>query len=540
MMLRRFSWVFLWIVVLAASAWLGWRADRQYVGFMEGGYSSAISSAKLIPDDVTFFAYDPNFRQGWKDLRSSRFFASLIKTAPLRDLAESLKWNATELSSYEQWVLRFWGPGAIVGYSKEEQSLWILSPIGKRGACAQWLVEMALSPIRSRANWKVQHIDGHWCFESRNETWLPGMHLQFSVVSGVAVLAIGTGQNPIHGVLEMRDDAKRSVLAQHQALIEQAFANSTQISGFIRFSDPKAPVTEWNFGPDGHGATSLNGTFPLPVITTESSAVQGSQLLQGLRQPDDLISTIFSWDDLRGLWNECSPLLPEIWREPIQQVNLDALLGNFKSKWDPIFEKMGHEVFVGLGDSEVLSEKYQIPFPRTVIALPFSQPELFVNALESTVLECNQRLNADLLIRKVSRAYGEYYEVRMGESDWKRQHQLKELPVFAFSKGLLVIAPNTADMEKTLSHFFEKSDPTSVLPIQGIQIRMNMRGSPNTIRILLAALGAFNPQGENIFLSSQTLGVLSEIFGLMENFGDSDISVTHKPGSLSIRALLAP
>ncbi len=536
--LRRLSWTLLWLVFIGGIAWSGYRANRQFDEFMEGGMTATVSSARMIPASVSFFAYAPTFRRDWKELRTSRFFDSLAKLPAVQNLSEAMGWNEKGLSPAELWVTRFWGPGVMLGYSEEKKIFLLTSSVGKREACAQWLMDMALDSSRAQGKWIRRSIEGHWCLEPGDRVWTRGLNVQFTLVSGVAVLAMGQGDNPLAGVLAELRKNKGDVLSQYQGIVEQALSNPTETAGFMRWPTEGAGVTTWNLKQENEGV-AVNVSIPASMITTESLLVKASPVLQGLRQPDDLISTVLSWEDLTGLWKECGEALPRSWTEPFRQVDVKALMGVFYDRWKPVMESLGHEVFIGLGQSETLSDKYQIPFPRTVVAVPFSEPELFVSALESTVLECNQRLHADLVIRKVVKPFGEYYSIRMGESEWRRQHGLKELPVVGFSRGMLMAAPNAADMEKALSNFFEKSSQDFEVT-RGIDLQMDMRNSPSTIRILLASLGAFNSQGENIFLSPKAVSVLSEVFGVMDVFGDSKLTFTHRAGEISLRALLRP
>jgi len=68
MKFRRFAWVAIWAVVLGCMSYAGWHADQWFMNFMEGGGASTINAASLVPADVTFFTYDPNFRKDWKKL----------------------------------------------------------------------------------------------------------------------------------------------------------------------------------------------------------------------------------------------------------------------------------------------------------------------------------------------------------------------------------------------------------------------------------------------------------------------------------------
>ncbi len=533
-------WVAIGVGIFLATGW----ADRTFRTYMDSGTAAIGTACELLPANVSAFAYDENFSKDWNILRKSNFYSALKDTFQLRNILEAWKIGEGRLSPFEKWILQFWGTQLIVASSKDGGTLYFLSPIGNREKCIKRFCQMAFSSFGEHVNWKPRRLQNHWYFEADASYFLStGFHIQFCPIRGVAVMAISRKVDPLLPIFYTAEIQETSLART------PGFSNffrrglqRNQLFGFIRlFANEESKNSlgvEWNFLMEREGQAALDVRLAIPSITVTSKGAAQSELLSQLKQPDDLISTIFSWEDAQMVWNECLRYFPAKWIKPVDQIRAGMWWNTYKEYWEPVFEKLGHEGFIGLGDSNVISDKYQIPFPRTVLAFPFTDSEAFLHAMEATVLKCNQESEANLVIRKTVRSYGEYYEVRMGNSTWKDQYGLRQLPVVAFSGGLFILASSEDAMEKVLQSLVANTTKTQRLNIEGIDFQIQMRQAPDTIRILLGALGAFNPHGENVFLSPTTMRSLSEVFSLMKQFGDSHLALTYQPGQVCLRLLL--
>lgn len=527
-------WIVLWIAVAMGAFWSGNKATQTLDAYLDVGGPSIAAASELIPAQINFFVYDAHFSQEWKALRGSNFYGALKGLSALREPLESWKITEKEFSPAEKWLTEFFGPEVLLGVSTESKSVYLVSPIGKRDAVIDWLLRMVVADEGKGVKWKLRQIDGRWCLDAEEGLAPAQYKVQLSVINGIAVLAIGREGDPIAPVLQLASKSGQGLATEKafDAFFKAGLAQGNAPFGFFRPSAGQSLGVQWTLAAQVEGKVTLD--LVVPRISAPATTVQpSSSALAGLRQADDYISCVASWDEVRVLWEEALQRLPASWTTSMREINLKSAMGSFDSVWTPVFDKLGRNVFIGLGESEVISEKYRIPVPRAVIAFPLTDTAGFIVALEKTVLEANERLGAKLLIRKGPK--GNYYEVRMGKSEWREQHGLKQLPVFAFSNGLLIIAPDTSAMEKALANA-----KSTEVRIDGIDLQVNMRSAPATVRILLAALGAFNAQGENVFLSPRVLHGLSEMATIMEQFGRSDFVIHNEPGFSRIHATLNP
>ncbi len=549
-------WVLLWMAT-GYGIFYGMReADYTFLKFMDVGEPSLATACDLIPANVQAFACDVHFRENWKEFRKSSVYPSIRGLSVFREACEGLRLGDRDLTALEQWISQYWGSGVVAAYSRENEALYLLSPVGRREECVEWFRRMRWSPFGQHITWTPRIFDLNpdgkvsalpknlWCFEADGAYFsTPGYNIQFHAIHGVAVLAISRKKDPLLDIL--RTDAAPDKSLAKSAGFSEFFAQGLQHPerpfGFVRLGgDTKSADglgARWSVVVEKDGRVALDVRIPAPTIAGSMVAVSQFDLLARLRQPDDLVSTVFSWEDAQTLWKEGQRRLPSAWTATIREGQVDAALGSYKDIWKPILDKLGHEMFVGFGDSSVISEKYRVPFPRTIVAVPFTDSVGFIKALEATVQKCNREQEANLVIRKGGS--GDYYEVRMGSAAWQARHGMKELPVFAISNGLLILAPGGEVMEKALKTFSENAS-RPVEKTEGLEIRLNLRKSPGTVRILLAALGLLNPQGDNVFLTPSMMHSMSELFALMEQFGDSRLTLTYAPGFLQVHAAINP
>lgn len=551
-------WLLLWA---GTGAWIWWstrEADYQFQKYMEAGSPTMETACELIPGNVDAFACHMRFRGEWKEFRRTGLCSTLKGLSVFREAAEALKITGSDLSPIEKWTAEFWGPGLVAAYSRKSETLYLLSPVGRREECIDWFRRMAVSDFGGHITWKPHELDvgvgkgaataqkGLSCFDADSTYFSsPGWNVQFHAVRGVAVLAISRKRDPLLEMLQVDREPGRS-LAKSPGFMEffrRGLDHPEQPFGFVRLAGGAAPSPglglEWKVSRGAEDRVILEASLPVPGIT--GTAVNDPQLdpLDRVRQPEDLVGILCTWEDVKALWNGISPRLSAGWKDPVEQVRVEEMLGSYKDIWKPVLDGLGHEVFIGFGDANPLSERFTLPIPRTILACPFTDSAGFMKALEATVLKCNREEQADLLIRKVVRPFGEYHVVRMGNASWKSRHGLKELPVFAFSNGILLLAPGEDTMEKALRHLVENAG-RPVDKITGVDIRLDMRKSPNTVRILLGALGTLNPRGDNVFLTPAMMRSMSEISSLMEQFGESRLVLSYRPGFIELRATLKP
>ncbi len=543
-------WSLLWIVALTGIWMAAGRADRAFESYMQQGVSSLAAACDLLPADADVFACNVNFREDWRNLRASKFYPALRELSPIKPVLEEWKLGEEDLTLAEKWFLRFWGPEVAVAFSRENGTLYLLTPLGSRYACVKWLAEMMFRPSGNGAPGTLRHEGGHWWIAVTDDHLCPrGFHVELAPVRGVAVLAISRKPDPLAPVFRLAANPQ-SGLGQSpnfHDFLRDGMEHANHSFGFVRLrgrgQPPESFGIRWKIWtqPASDGPRSLQALVQVPARCVEgsSSQIPNAANLIRLRQPDDIICLVTSREDIQAAWKGCLHHLPSAWTNLISKVTPDRLPEAFRSIWQPIFDKLGKEIFVGLGESSLLSDRYRVPFPRTVVAIPFDDTPVFVRALEDTVLKCNQDFKANLLIRKVVRPQGEYYYVRMGDSSWKYRYGLSSLPVFAFAGGLLLAAPDTSTMEKALERL---ADPASAAtaPVEGAAVFANLQRAPQTARALLTCAGALLDPGENAFLTPAQMKNMDELFNLLEQFSEARADITRTPGVYQLRLGLQP
>ena len=540
-------WLLLWGAAGAGIFMAGWQADRRFTAYLQGGSPSAEMVDRLLPDHVRFFVHDPNFRQNWPRVRSSPLYRALQNISIFKDTLAAWNLDGETESSFEKWLLKGWGPAVTVAWSEERQALYILSAVGNREESLRWLEQIASSYWAREMKWQLRRLDQQWCLESTQPLASSSrLYAQLCPIHGVAVLAISPNPDPLREILH-REVSARGGLLQSPGFSEfRGWSTQTpaQLHGFAHAlpragSNGKARL-EWGLSIGDNGKSHLHFRFPVTAVATASGGDSQVEKLAQLRQPDDLLAIVAACNDLEALRSECMRHFPSAWTAPLEGLNRDNLLGSFRPIWDPVISGTGDHLFIGLGEAEYVSEKYRVPFPRTIIAMPFQETAPFLQALEATVYRLNRSAAANLTIRKVVRPYGEYYEIHMAPTAWRERYGIRELPVFAFAEGLAIISSNSASMEKLLQHMANHPGTTSASLSPGVVFQVNMRRAPNTVKILLGALGLLDPGGENIFLSPEAMRSLNEVYAVMEAFGDSQLVFSSEPGYARIEARLNP
>jgi hypothetical protein len=530
---RRIVWLGLWVVVLVAIVLTARYADSLFMARMSGGTPQANQIFKLLPEETEVLVYDQNFEEHWKRFKKSNLFFSLRNLSVVRGGIDQSGLSDAELDSLEKWIFRFWGPTAVVSYSQKTNSLYLLSPVGNYAECLEWFQRLATSSFRKNLPWTPRKVQDQWVLEYAKNSGGRSFVAQLATIRGIAVLAISEKKDPMNVIINASLYGA-SFGPNLEKFLEKTRGKPDQVCGFVRMLEgdrlKESLGLEWILDVQSAEKIKLEIKAPVQSIQQQMKAEKNS-LLAALRQPDDQISLFGSWEDLKMFWAECEERLPKKWTEPVNAIKPEGVLGSYQKIWNPIWDKLGDDLFLSLGEVQMFSDRYQIPFPHVTIAMPFTEKALFIKAVESTVQKANAEQDANLLIRKVVVGDLGYYDVRMGNSSWKQSHGLKQFPVFAFAKDLLIVSSNTGSMEKILQKLAQGSELTPEI-VYGIDLRMRLHQAPQTIQILLGAVGAFNSEGDNIFLSPTVMHFMSEITSVMKQLGDSHLVMTYEPGSI--------
>lgn len=545
-MIYRITWLVLWLAALAGM-WAGARhADRGFQDYMAASRPGAEALYDLIPSTVDVFFQSGDTAKEWRTLRKSEFYRAFANLSLVHDALKAWKLDETELSALEKWILQHWGTGLTVAYSRKSETLLVYSPIGRRQPCVEWLIQMQQTLIlEDIRGYTTRQVEGHWCVDAELPFLPPGWKAQFFPVRGIGVLAIGRHAEPLAEVLRVAKDREKS-LGRNSAFA--AFlAKGRQIPGgsfgFLRLGEdgPSPPDLglQWQFTRGTDGRFLVDMTWPVTYTGSTTAANPDLANLALLRQGDDQLALVSSWDDLVALGSVGSRFLSESALRSLRTANPQLPLSFGREDWEPVLSKLGHSLFVSFGKDAVLSDKFNVTFPRTVIAVPFNEPNQFLRALESSVLKSNNQNQTNLLIRKVAQPYGTYYEVRMGNSRWREGHGLKELPTFSFTNGMLILALNCETMEKALQAL--TANAAAPAPkIEGVSLWTRTKSLPDTLRLLLAATVIFQPRNENVFVSPTTMRTLNEIFSVAQQFSETDFGLTCEGGRARLQARLAP
>ncbi|MDD2708531.1 MAG: hypothetical protein PHV34_11010 [Verrucomicrobiae bacterium] len=534
-------WLVLWVLTLAGM-WMGARhADRLFNDYLKAGVPQKETVYELLPRDVTYFVQSNSFVKKWKKLKRSVLSKNLSQLTLFRDLTASWQVSDSSLHQLEEWILNYWGPQITAAYSKESQTLFLCSPIGERSKCLEWLLKMQDSSNTTDVQWELIYLDKHRCIEVESPTLPKGWKIQFFAIHGVAVLAISPKPRPLLEIFQVLDGKKPSLASTlpFQVLLKQTSALNDPTWGFLRLERTQQEQDSLGLQWILTGATGnrflLDATLPSQTVTAASSDDPALLNLALLRQPDDVLSLVSSWSDMATAWRELLPFAPDPWTTAFSQFRFGSAFGPYAREWKNIWDRVGKQVFISFGKNELISDRFKVPFPRTVMAMPFNEQNLFIQSVEAFVLRCNQQLKANLVVRKSNCPGGAYYEIRMGSSKWRENHGLKEMPPFAFSNGLLILATNTQTMEKALSGLAANAGRLDNQRIEGVDIRMNTKEAPETIRIIMASTALFQSPTDNSFLSPAMMRLMNEAFGVLKQFGDSELQVKTIPGRVFVK-----
>jgi hypothetical protein len=544
---RRIIWGVCWLIVLGASYLAFQKADRSFIAYLSSFNTSQRNLGELLPPNVTFFVCDQDFQKDWSQFRTSDFYSNIRNISSVRDFLSSWNLNEKELAPWEKWILQSWGSGTVLSYSEENQSFYLISPIGNREQCFEWL-RRAISGLRQQhVPWKPKQIANRLCIESESSSfWPEQMKVQFYAVHGMGILAIGKKTDPIQAIYEAANAPQSTLFREpdfpqfyEEGVAKGNIQGQQNIFGFIRQKDPTAHDLgkTWDLVLNEGGKVEFELNLPSedqPLLVHPSIF---SSLLK-IQQSDDILSITSSWEKTKKLWAQGVNYLPESFRQNLFPSDFSSLLGNYAEFWQPLLKETGDEFFVSFGEAGIISDKFRIPFPRTILALPFTDKAGFFHALEQTISKSNEELFSNLLIRKNVRDFGEYYEVKMTESLWREQHGLKELPVFSFVDGLIIFASDESSMEHMLKSLHSDSaKEASESENEEFELKINMKEAPGILRILFGAFGLLNPQGDNVFLSPSAMSTLSEAFSIMQNFQDGEVKLLQKAHQTQFKLL---
>jgi hypothetical protein len=545
-MIRRMVWLVLWVIVFAGMWIGGQRADQVFEKYVEAGNPKTETIYELIPSNTQVFAQSRDFSKEWRVFRKSETYRSFSSLPPVRDVLKTWKMNEAELSLLEKWILQNWGPSLVIAASRQTETIYFYSPVGPRQQCLRWLLRMQQAFFSDNIRWDAAFRDGHWHVDVELPFLPAGWKAQFFPVRGIAVLAIGRKADPLAEVLRLADGGRDSLFQDpaFNGFLARGSRVPNATFGFVRSGDEKSSTTgfgvQWLIAHEADGRLFVDVSFPVNNTGASTALYQDLQKLAMLRQDDDQIAMVASWEDLGAIGEECSRFLPKPFRESFLSGGSRLPEPFSRQNWEPVLNKLGHSVFIGLGKSELISDKFNVPFPRTVVAFPYTEQNQFLRVMENLVLKSNSQQYANLLIRKVAQPCGTYYELRMGSSPWRDTHGLKELPVFAFSNGMLILALNCETMEKALQTLNARIEKPAPEKIEGVNVWANLRTLPESLRLLLAASVLIQSRNENVFVTPSAMQTLNDIVSILQQFGETSINLTYENGRGHILARVAP
>lgn len=540
-------WLVLWGLLGTLMVAAMFRADRAFQSYLTRGSSDFQTACELLPADVSMLASNGNFVKEWEALKKLHVYRMLASTGDGRGILDAWKLGAAEPSPFEKWLLQCWGNRLVLAWSADRQTLFIMSPLEDRGACLKWLGRILLSAHSEHLDWAVKNLGARRYLEVDASRFLSqGFNARFHLVRGVAVTAISRKKDAPIEITQMNGSSDRSLArsADFSEFLRRVSRQRDQIFGVFRWAADDKPAgidgMGWALSSDGDGSVHFEVQILDPAIQSVSTTVHGSGALAGLRQVDDLASGIFCWKDGRVVWDGCLRQFPKKWGQSLREMQPPPWLKSHQAFWDPVFAKLGDAIYIGFGDVDFISDKYRVAIPRTVAAIPLADKAAFLGALEATVLKCNQEQDARLVIRKTVRAYGEYYEVRMGSSRWRQENGLKELPLVAFSKGLVILSLGAERMERVLQQANAEPLEQAAVDLEGVDLRIQMKKSGDMARAFFAIAGAVGALGEEDSADREILRAVAERIALLEQFGGAKMTLTHQPGRLVIRGMFAP
>ena len=542
---RFLAWTTLWVVALAAM-WQGARvAGRAFDGYMKSGEATVASALSILPATADGFVFEPDPVARWKFFRRWKLDASLQEFSRLRPFLEAWGIAQPKVSPLEGALLRFWPRSLAVAWSTERETVWFVSPIGNRWETIRWLGDLALGSNRRPADFRVERRGNQWWIEVGDASLAPeGYVIHLAVVRGIAVLGIGPrASSPLAPILTPEG---RGILCDPEALaaLDGALRPNAGMTGFVRFmhTGHHRHAISWRLTPEGAGddpvAFVLDLRIPSSHARSLSSSVPDAARLAALAQPDDIMAVVASRPDLSVLQKLCAESFPSPITARVGQAGLAWVPEPFRPVWEPILDKLGDRVFIGIGEPSYSSEKGHLSLPRTVMAFPFEDPAAFVAALEQTVLRCNREQDANMIIRKRSGPSGDSYRIAVGDSSWKRPFGLAELPVFGFTKGLLLVAPNSASLDRLMDR--AATEAAAGEPTRGLRMRANLPRFGGTLRASLLVVSALLGNQRAEFLSPAAMRWVDETLVALRNFGEVQIDLEQEPGAWRLHARLTP
>jgi hypothetical protein len=538
---RFLAWTALWAVILAAM-WFGGRAaGRAFDDYMDSGDASAATALAALPAEADGFVFEPDPVARWRLFRRWKLDASLQEFSRLRPLLENWGLGQPKVTPLEGLLLHFWPKNLAVAWSAERGFLWFAAPVGNRWETGRWLADLFLRSPQRPEKCRVERDGGQWWVDVEDPRLLPeGRVAQLAVVRGIAVLAIGPrGSSPLAPVLAPSGPGIASD-PEAAAALEGALRPDAGPAGIVRIVRPGhvTHTLSWRLTPEGAAgdeALSLDLRLPSCRATAPSAPVPGAARLGALAQPDDIVAVVGARPDLAALAELCGRALPPAMAARLGQAGPGWIPEAFRPAWEPVFKKLGDEVFVGVGGGSSPGERARPGFPRAVVAIPMEDPAAFLSALEQTILRCNREQNANMVIRKRTSASGDVYRVAGGEASWKRQFGLAE---FGFAKGLLLLAPDSATLEKAMER--ASSEAAAGDPARGVRLRASLPRVGAAFRGLVLAAGALLGGDQTETISPSTLKWMDEALAALRNFGEARADLEREPGAWRLRARLAP
>jgi hypothetical protein len=522
--------VLAWAVSIAVAwgmVWAAQRADQAFLDFWKGGQSATGSLFSMLPEGVNQKLYGYSLGKYWKSLRTSEQGRAVLDTSPIRSSLE--KWGiiGKDPTPFETWGMEYWGEDTLWGYDDHHRVGYLLTPMGTRGDCFQWLAKMFLSSVGKHLNWKPSESHGRMVFRAKDTSfWPEDLNVEFCFIQGVAVLGLGLQTHPLKNILsESKGPHRNKNLSEDgQRFLEAQQSRYQGVMGSFRSRDDNSQSLRfWSLLEVEKNKINFRLEIPSSADLVEEPSRELSQTLVRFRQDSDQISLYGSMAEIKTVWEKFSPKLPQKWTDLVSSLDKSVFLGGYQSIWDPILKNLGSEIYVAFAEGSAISSKYQIPFPKTVIAIPLEDRNPVIQALEATVLRLNKNEEANLLLRKSVRAAGEFYEVKMGESAWQKKHGLKELPVLGFIENFLVLSLDAASLNLLCDHLASNQGKASPEALQGVQLRVKLKESPQTIRVLLGVLGVLTSQEENMVLTPQVMKFLDEWLEVARKYSEIDL-----------------
>lgn len=542
---RFLFWTLLWGIALSAMWFAARAAGRAFDDYMLAGEAPAATALAVLPAGADGFVFETDLVARWRLFRRWKLDASLQEYAFLRPFLETWGLAQPKVGPFERFLLTFWPRNLAAAWSADAATVWLAAPVGNRWETARWLVGFFFSAGLRSESWRVQRDGSQWWIDVEDPRFIPEGYLaQLAFARGVAVLAIGPkGASPIAPILASAGPGIARG-PEAAAALRSDPKRGDGLAGLVWIRRPghTPHAISWRIIPEESDGQPAAFVFDLRIpscrTTIGSAAVPDAARLGVIAQADDFATLVGSRADLGALRDFCAENLSRAAGARLNRPLLDWIPETFRPLWKPVFDKLGDQIFVGIGNPGASREQGRYALPRLVFATPLEDPAVLLNALEQTVLRCNQEGDANLIIRKRSGASGEAYRILGADAFWKRNLGLSESPVFGFAKGLLLVASDSASLEKAMERV--ATEAAAGEPMRGLRMRAGLPRLGGAFRTGLLAAGAILDDGDAGLVSASVLQRMDETLAAFRNFGEARVDLEREPGAWRLRARLTP